>query len=260
MEQATRTIANGDFDQRLVVNSRDEIGRLAASINLMASDLGRLEESRRAFIAKISHDLRTPLTAIKGIAINLQDTAPDDMQVALTTIDAQSDRLIRLVNDLLTLSRLQRGELRLRCTDTDLTEIARSAEAVVADRARRQGVALSLHLPPEHPPLQADADRLQQVMVNLLDNAIRATPTDGNVQLAVFEAGSEVTLTVADEGPGLTEEEAARAFEPYFSRSGGGAGLGLTIAREIVDAHGGRIWLETRPGGGAEAGFSLPVA
>jgi signal transduction histidine kinase len=259
MERVTQTIAGGDFNRRLAVTSGDEIGRLAASINQMAADLARLEESRREFIAKISHDLRTPLTAIKGLVINLQDTAPDDMRGHLATMDEQTDRLIRLVNDLLTLSRLQRGELRLRRTETNLAAVARSGGTVAGERAQRQGITLSLDLPGELPTVYGDADRLQQVVVNLLDNALRATPAGGTVQISAFAAESGVVLTVSDNGRGLTAEEAGRAFEPYFRGPGGGAGLGLTIAREIVAAHGGRIWLRARSEGGTEAGFTLPV-
>ena len=120
-------------------------------------------------------------------------------------------------------------------------------------------VGLSLDLPADLPAVSGNADRLQQVVVNLVDNALRATPTGGLVLLRVTDGVEEVTLTVTDNGRGLTVEEAARAFEPYFRRPGGSAGLGLTIAREIVEAHGGCIWLKARPEGGAEAGFALPL-
>jgi signal transduction histidine kinase len=258
MESATQAMASGDLSRRLPVTSGDEVGRLAASINRMAADLARLEAARREFIAKISHDLRTPLTAIKGFIVNLQDTAPEDMQAALGTMDGQTDRLIRLVNDLLALSRLQRGELRLRRAEIDLADVARSAAALVADKASRLGVDLSLDLPEHLPAVSGDADRLQQVVVNLLDNALRFTSPGGRVQVQVAAGEGEVSLRVLDEGRGLTEEEAALAFEPYFRGPGGGAGLGLTIAQEIVTAHQGRIWLKARPGGGTEAGFNLP--
>jgi signal transduction histidine kinase len=258
MESATQAIAGGDFDRRLSVTHEDEIGRLAASINHMAGDLARLEASRREFIAKISHDLRTPLTAIKGFIVNLQDTAPDEMQPALSTMDEQTERLIRLVNDLLTLSRLQRGQLHLHPAPTDLAVLARSAASLVGAKAHRLGVVLDLELPERLPLVDADADRLQQVVVNLLDNALRFTPAGGKVQLRASAEGGQVMLRVLDEGRGLTDNEMVQAFEPYFSGRGGGAGLGLTIAREIVSAHHGQIWLKARPGGGAEAGFSLP--
>lgn len=258
MEAATQAIAGGDFSRRLSVTSDDEIGRLAASINRMAADLARLEAARREFIARISHDLRTPLTAIKGFVVNLQDTAPDGIQSALVTIDEQTDRLIRLVNDLLALSRLQRGELRLCRAETDLAAVARSAASLVGEKAQRLGVALCLDLPERLPTVMGDADRLQQVVVNLLDNALNFTPAGGTVQARAEASDDQVTLLILDDGRGLTDEEEARAFEPYFCGPGGGAGLGLSIAREIVAAHDGHIWLRTRPEGGAEAGFALP--
>ena len=270
-EAATRAMASGDFGRRVAVTSEDEIGRLTASVNQMAADLARLEATRREFIAKVSHDLRTPLTAIKGLIVNLQDSATAEPAVpgaqrsgtkaSLATMDEQADRLIRLVDDLLTASRLQRGELRLKRARVDLAAVARSAAAVVSRKAEQSGVDLTLELPADLPqqPVNGDADRLQQVMVNLLDNAVKATPPGGAVRLAFAAKASEVRVTVNDDGPGLSPEAQARAFEPYFRGPGGGAGLGLTIAREIVAAHGGRIWLENRPEGGAEAGFALPL-
>ncbi|MFN2169284.1 MAG: ATP-binding protein, partial [Anaerolineae bacterium] len=257
IESATQVIAGGDFSRRLDVTSGDEIGRLAASINTMAADLARLDASRRAFLAKVSHDLRTPLTAIKGLVANLQDTAPEDMQPSLATVDEQTERLVRLVNDLLTLSRLQRGELSLRRTRVDLTNAAEQATLLVAGKASRMGISLDLDLADSLAPVSADPDRLQQVIINLLDNAFKVTPAGGTIQVKTASSGSEVTFTVLDSGLGVTDEVAARAFEPYFS-STGGAGLGLTIAREIVTAHGGRIWLVSRAGEGAECGFALP--
>jgi signal transduction histidine kinase len=259
MEAATQAIAKGDFALRLGVEAEDEIGQLAASIDQMAADLERLEASRREFIAKISHDLRTPLTGIKGFVINLQDIAPDDMQAALATIEEQTDHLIRLVNDLLTLSRLQRGQLHLRCAETDLAAVARSAVDLASEKAQRMGIAVSLELPDTSPSVFGDAVRLQQVTLNLLDNALRATPASGTVRVGVTSTEAEIHLFVLDNGPGLTAAEVAHAFEPYYHGPGGGTGLGLTIAREIVAAHGGHIWLSGRPEGGAEAGFALPL-
>jgi signal transduction histidine kinase len=259
MEFATQSIASGDFSRRLAVASEDEIGRLAASINQMADDLARLEGERREFIAKISHDLRTPLTAIKGTVVNVQDSAPEELQPSLALMDEQADRLIRLVNDLLALSRLQQGELRLRCAATDLAAVARSSAAIASEKAQRLGVTLTLDLPEMLPSVWGDADRLQQVAINLLDNALRATSAGGTVQVQVTATDRQVTLTVTDDGRGLTAEEEAHAFEPHFRGPDGGAGLGLTIAREIVTAHGGRIWLKPRAQGGTEAGFVVPA-
>jgi signal transduction histidine kinase len=259
MEQATQAIAAGDLDRRLAITTHDEIGSLAESINRMTADLARLEAARRDFIARISHDLRTPLTAIKGSVINLQDVAPEELLPSLATMDEQSDRLIRLVDDLLTLSRLQRGQLRLRLSDTDLCAVASSAASLAGDKAKRMGVRLSAELPASVPTVPGDSDRLQQVVLNLLDNALRATPTGGSVEVEVGAGAEEIALIVRDDGRGPTSDEEAHAFEPYFRGSGGGAGLGLSISRDIVLAHGGRIWLKARPEGGAEAGFTLPL-
>jgi signal transduction histidine kinase len=258
IESATRAVAAGDFSRRLVVDSPDEIGRLATSVNRMAADLAQLQGAQREFIAKVSHDLRTPLTAIKGFVVNLQDTAPAEMLPALKTMDEQTDRLIRLVDDLLLLSRLQRGELCLRRAEIDLPAVVRSAVAVAGAKAGRLGIALSLDIPDVPLVVQADGDRLQQVVVNLLDNALRASSPGSRVWVRVAPGEREIDVTVTDDGHGLTAEEANRAFEPYIRGPGGGAGLGLSIAREIVMAHRGRIWLQPRPEGGAEAGFSLP--
>ncbi len=260
-EAATRAIAAGDFSRRVAVTSEDEIGRLTAGINQMAADLARLEATRRKFIAQVSHDLRTPLTAIKGFIVNLQDSAPAESQASLATMDEQADRLIRLVDDLLAASRLQRGELHLNRTTVDLAAVARSAAALLSRKAEQMGVTLALDLPADvaRQPVSGDADRLQQVLVNLLDNALKATPPGGAVRLAVADGVGEARVTVDDGGPGVTPEAQAQAFEPYFRGPGGGAGLGLTIAREVIAAHGGRIWLENRPTGGAQSGFALPL-
>jgi signal transduction histidine kinase len=260
MEAATRAIAAGDFSRRLAVAREDEIGRLAVSINQMAADLARLEASRRDFIARISHDLRTPLTAIKGFVVNLQDSAPDHLQPSLATMDEQTDRLIRLVNDLLLLSRLQRGDLPLRRGRLDLAAVAVAALSLVSARAQRLGLHLAPALDDGLPPVWGDADRLYRAAVNLLDNALRATPPGGTIQVLVHLQEGEVHLVVLDEGAGLSAAEVERAFEAYYRGPGGGTGLGLTIARGIVEAHGGRIWLRPRSGGGAEAGFALPPA
>ena len=260
MEAATRAIAGGQFEQRLAVDRADEIGRLASSVNHMAIDLARLEAARREFIARISHDLRTPLTAIKGFIVNLQDSAPASMQDALATMDEQADRLIRLVNDLLTLSRLQRGTMRLQPAGADLVAVARSAVSLAGAKASRLGVRLTLDPAREPVAIYGDSDRLQQVILNLIDNALRATPAGGTVRVLVATEADEAVLRVQDDGPGLTSVDRQRAFEPYYRGVGGGAGLGLTIAREIITTHQGHIWLRDRAAGGAEAGFSLALS
>jgi signal transduction histidine kinase len=258
MELASQAIAGGDLERRVSVSGRDEIASLAVSINRMAADLARLESARREFVAKVTHDLRTPLTAIKGLVVNLLDAAPEEHQQTLEIVDEQTERLTRLVDDLLTASRLQRGALRLHLVPSDLSAVARSATTLATGMAKRLGVSMHSDLPEDAVFVQGDADRLQQVVLNLINNALKATTAGGRIWIRLAPNDKAVILTVSDDGRGPTEEETARAFEPYFRGAGGGAGLGLTIAHEIVTAHNGRIWLRRRPEGGAEAGFSIP--
>ncbi len=291
MEQVTQRIAAGDLDVRLSDYPPDEIGRLAESINHMAERLKRLEAARAQFISEISHDLRTPLTAIKGLLVNLMDasdlgkidgrrspTEPSSLEVA----ERETDRLIRLVNQLLDFSRWQGGRLELNRRPVDVSVIARAAVALSEGRAHHRNITLNTDVPPNLPTISADPDRLQQVILNLLDNAIKFTPGGGQVTLTVTQreggalSGStepssraqaeglaevlskeEIEVSVQDTGRGMSDEERERAFESYYRGEGGGAGLGLTIARAIVEAHGGRMGIESSVGQGTRVWFTL---
>jgi signal transduction histidine kinase len=259
MEQATRRIAAGDLDVRLGGFPADEVGRLAQSIDHMAARLKHLESARAQFIGEVSHDLRTPLTAIKGLLVNLIDAAGPKERPALEIAERETDRLIRLVNQLLDFSRWQGGQLRLECRMIDIGGVARDAVALCEVRASHRNVTLSAEIPADLLQVSADADRLQRVILNLLDNAIGFTPAGGEVTLAVKRDGAGIEVSVRDTGRGMSEEEQAQAFEPYYRGEGGGAGLGLTIARAIVEAHGGRMGIESNPGRGSRVWFTLPV-
>jgi signal transduction histidine kinase len=264
MELVTRRIAAGDLDVRLdnyPVDGRpaDEVGRLAQSIDHMAARLKHLEAARAQFIGEISHDLRTPLAAIKGLLINLIDTAGPDERLALEIAERETDRLIRLVNQLLDFSRWQGGQLKLDRQTVDVGAVAREAVALYEGRAKHRNIALSIEILAGLSQISADADRLQRVILNLLDNAIGFTPGGGEVTLTVAQDGAGIKVSVQDTGRGMSEEEQARAFEPYYRGAGGGAGLGLTIARAIVEAHGGRMGVESDPGQGSRVWFTLPA-
>jgi signal transduction histidine kinase len=282
MERATRRIAGGDLDVRLSNYSAgdrpaDEIGRLAQSIDHMAARLKHLEAARAQFIGEVSHDLRTPLTAIKGLLVNLIDAAGPDERPSLEIAERETNRLIRLVNQLLDFSRWQGGQLRLDCRAVDIGAVAREAVALCDARARHRNIALSGEIPADLPQISADADRLQRVILNLLDNAIRFTPAGGSVFVRVEavehgdrEAGRQgeenisvpspcLLVSVRDTGRGMSEEEQARVFEPYYRGEGGGAGLGLTIARAIIEAHGGQMGVESGPGQGSRVWFTIPM-
>ncbi len=258
MERATQQIAAGDLDIRLGDYPPDEIGRLAESINQMAERLKHLEAARAQFISEISHDLRTPLTAIKGLLINLIDAARPDERSPLEIAERETDRLIRLVNQLLDFSRWRGGRLELDLQPVDIGDIVRTAIALSEGRAHHRNVTLNADVPPGLSVVSVDPDRLQRVILNLLDNGIKFTPARGQVILSVMQRESEFEVSVQDTGSGMSNEERERAFEPYYHGKRGGAGLGLTIARAIVEAHDGRMGIESNVGRGSRVWFTLP--
>jgi signal transduction histidine kinase len=259
VERATQRIAAGDLDVRVADYPSNEIGRLAQSINQMAERLKSLEAARMQFIGEISHDLRTPLTAIKGLLVNLVDTAQEDQRSSLETAEHETDRLIRLVNQLLDFSRWEVGGLELNRSLVDIGEVATSAVSLSEARARHRGVTMQADIPADLPPVSGDRDRLQRVIINLLDNAIKFTPHGGEVTLSAAQKGEEVEVGVRDSGRGMSQKEVHKAFEPYYRGQGGGTGLGLAISKAIVEAHGGRMGIESKMGDGTRVWFTLPV-
>jgi signal transduction histidine kinase len=259
VERATQRIAAGDLDVRLRSYPPDEIGRLARSVNCLAGRLKHLEAARAQFISEISHDLRTPLTALKGLLVNLIDDSEPGRRSSLRIAERETDRLIRLVNQLLDFSRWQGGQLRLDCKAVDVGEIARDALLLVRERANHRNVRLSGHIAPDLPAARVDSDRVKRVILNLLDNGIKFTPAGGEVALLVTQREEGIEISVQDTGRGMAAEEQERAFEPYYRGAGGGTGLGLAIARAIVEAHGGRMSVESSPGQGTRVWFTLPL-
>lgn len=229
----------------------------------------QLDRLRTHFVSDVSHELRTPLTAIKGFVETLQDGAAEEPDVRdrfLGTIAGETERLIRLTNDLLLLTRSDAGRLDLRLAPTDLAAAARQAVAALEAQAAEKGLDVTVDTPGDLPSVAADADRMHQVLVNLLDNGIKFTPAGGRIVLSLRSGEGEVVCAVSDSGPGIPATELPHLFERFYrgdpSRvrgEGQGAGLGLAIARAIVEAHGGRIWAESAPGRGAKITLTLPV-
>ncbi|MGV9770951.1 DUF4153 domain-containing protein [Streptosporangium sp. NPDC003464] len=259
MAAAAQTIAKGRYGLRVSATSRDEVGELARAFNAMAADLGEVDRQRRELVANVSHELRTPITALRAVLENVVDgvSAPD--QATLETALAQTERLGRLVAQLLDLSRLESGARLIELEDVELAPLCGQAlrEAVLAGG----GVTARCEVP-EGLSVRADSDLLAQVLANLLDNAVRHSPDGGAVVLSAAAEGTGVRLRVTDQGPGIPAEDRARAFE-RFSRldagraaDGGGAGLGLAIAREIVELHDGSIRVED--GAGCRVAVDLP--
>ncbi|MBX0327566.1 HAMP domain-containing histidine kinase [Oscillochloris sp. ZM17-4] len=244
---------------------RDEIGRLAASLDALESGLraytariGELEQSRTRFYRSVSHDLRTPLTAISGTLENLIDSAPAEQQPALATLDAEARRLARLVDDLLRPP--DDGRMLLsRRAQVHLAPLADEICALLAGRAHRAGVALRC-LADDALSVSGDRDRLKQALLNLLDNALRATPPGGSVALTVARADGQAQISVADSGPGIPAALRAQIWERGVrGDSPGSSGLGLAIVREIVIAHGGEAYLDADHRPGARIVIELPL-
>ncbi|MER5647435.1 DUF4153 domain-containing protein [Streptosporangium sp. NPDC002524] len=247
MAAAAQTIAKGRYGLRVTASSRDEVGELARAFNAMATDLGEVDRQRRELVANVSHELRTPITALRAVLENVVDGVSEPDPVTLGTALAQTERLGRLVAQLLDLSRLESGARLIEREDVELRQLCEQAlrEAVLA----REGVVARCEVP-EGLSVRADPDLLAQVLANLLDNAVRHSPDGGVVVLAATARGEGVRLRVSDQGPGIAAEDRARAFE-RFSRldagraaDDGGAGLGLAITKEIVELHGGSIHVD----------------
>ncbi|GAA3121669.1 DUF4153 domain-containing protein [Streptosporangium carneum] len=259
MAAAAQTIAKGRYGLRVTATSRDEVGELARAFNAMAADLGEVDRQRRELVANVSHELRTPITALRAVLENVVDGVSTPDPVTLGTALAQTERLGRLVAQLLDLSRLDSGARPIEVEEVELGPLCDQAlrEAVLA----RDGVTARCEVP-EGLSVRADPDLLAQVLANLLDNAVRHSPESGVVVLAAASAGAGVRLRVTDQGPGIPAEDRARAFE-RFSRldagraaDEGGAGLGLAIVKEIVELHGGSIRVED--GVGCRIAVDLP--
>jgi signal transduction histidine kinase len=266
MAAAARGMETGDYSGRVHTRSRDEVGQLATAFNRMSAELQNLEQSRRDLVANVSHELKTPITAIRAHLENLLDGVeqpdPKTLQVMLT----QTERLSRLIEQLLELSRLESGELPLLRESTSLaplvTQVLSEIEVARSDR----GVVVESELPLDLPPVDADRERVHQVLFNLVDNAVRFTPSGGAVTVSAQQQNGSVEVRVADTGVGIPPEHLPRLFERFYradparSREDGGTGIGLAIARSVVEAHGGHIRAESELGGGSVFTFDLPVA
>jgi two-component system phosphate regulon sensor histidine kinase PhoR len=232
------------------------------------TELRRLERVRRDFIANVSHEFKTPLTAIQGFAETLLGGAVDDHEHRmrfLEIIREQAWRLARLTDDLLKLSRIEAGRLELEWRPVSVKGIVNGCIETARLRAEQKAIVISSVLPDNIPPLRGDNSQLSEVLQNLLDNAVQYTPKEGRVEVTAAVNGASVAITVADSGIGIPEAELERIFERFYrvddarSREAGGTGLGLSIARHIVEAHGGRIWVESAVGMGSRFHFSVPM-
>jgi signal transduction histidine kinase len=262
MVDASESMARGDFSQRVTVSSRDEIGTLARAFNQMAAELAETDRVRRDLVANVSHELRTPITALQAVLENLVDGVEPPDPETLRTMLAQVERLGRLVQQLLDLSRLESGGMPLDRRAFDVEPMLE--HAIREARLHASDVKLALDVEPPDLVLDGDAERLHQVVANLVQNAVRHSPSGGTVAVHASAVGDAVRIDVDDDGPGVPAADATRVFERFYradtarSSDQGGAGLGLAIARWIVDLHDGDIHVESREPHGCRMVVTIP--
>jgi len=267
LTHASRQISKGEYSHRIPENEipKDELGLLADSFNQMAEKLEGIEAMRKQLIGDISHELRTPLTAIKGSMEGLMDGVLPAEKSTYQQIYREADRLQRLVEDLQELSRVDGSSLRLNRKAVKVAELVKSAVTPLENTFAMKGVDLIAQVESGLPAINVDSDRIQQVLQNLLGNALQFTPADGQVLLKVQREADSILISVQDNGIGISKEHLPHIFERFYradkSRSrtnGGGSGIGLTIAKSLVEAHGGEIWAESA-GKGQGSTFSLKL-
>jgi two-component system sensor histidine kinase BaeS len=264
--EGARALSVGRFDTRVQVESRDELGELARDFNVLAETLERTEQARRQWVADVSHELRTPLSVLKGELEALQDGVRPLDQAAVASLQADVDRLNRLVEDLYQLSKSDLGALSYRKEEVDALAILREDVDTLAGEFAKAGVTIELEAAGvEAVTLHADPERLSQLFRNLLSNSLRYTDRGGRLEIAVSRQPGRLVLDFQDTPPGVPEANLPRLFERFYrveasrSRVHGGAGLGLAICRNIVDAHGGRIEARPSPLGGLWVHVELPL-
>ncbi len=265
--RAARSVARGNYRQRVPATGPQEVRELASDFNLMTEEVQQAQQTLRDFLANISHELKTPLTSIRGFSQAMLDGTIDDpkgIERSARIISDESNRVLRLVQELLDLSRIESGQVSMQQEDVNLNELFDHVGEVFALRSEESGVKLEMDLDGSS-HIRGDFDRLEQVLNNLLDNAFRHSQEGGSVRVASRDAQPGILqVNVSNSGPGINPNDLPHLFERFYRANGSGNskgyGLGLAISREIVRAHGGEIWATSEPGQGTTFVFTLPTA
>ncbi|GHO99089.1 hypothetical protein KSF_091370 [Reticulibacter mediterranei] len=266
LTRAAGLMEKGDLSQRVSIKSKDEIGDLAHAFNTMADTLERSERLRRNLVNDVAHELRTPLTNIRGYLEALQDQLMEPTSAVIASLYEDAMLLNRLVTDLQDLSLAEAGQLQLQRAPIALEDIINGAVNGVAVQASSKQLALDTDLPPDLPLVEADPQRVGQIMRNLLSNAIKHTPQQGAIRVSARVLQQEVEVQVQDTGVGIAAEHLPYLFKRFYradrsrTRATGGTGLGLAIVEQLVHAHGGHVSVESRVGEGTCFTFTLPIA
>ncbi|MEX2613658.1 MAG: HAMP domain-containing sensor histidine kinase [Gaiellaceae bacterium] len=263
LTRATQDVAAGRYDVDIPdARGNDEISLLSDRFRLMVAQLAQAEKLKKSFLMSVSHELRTPLTAIRGHVEALREgivSEPDQVRSSLDIVAAETDRLERLVGDVLDLAKLQAHRFTVRQEEVDLGRVLDHAYGAFAEEARRREIDYRLEAASDPPVIVSDGDRVLQVISNLLSNAFRWTPDGGRIELGLAMSNGAVQVDILDSGPGIPRGESERIFDPFISHDVNGTGLGLPIARELALALGGRIELQSETGQGSRFRLVLPV-
>jgi len=276
MNKVARAISRGDYSNRLDIDREDEIGVLAKTLNSMSQEIQekisaieKLDNARRDFLANVSHELRTPLSVMQACNEALVDDiaeTQEERQEYLNTINKEILRLRRLVSEVLDLRKLEAGNIDFEFHPVNISELVQEISQIFNTVAVKKNIRLQTHWEEDLPQnIKANKDKIKQVFVNLMDNAIRVTPEGGEIQIKVENAKESVKFTIKDSGPGIEKNEQELIWERFYktdkakNRSGLGTGLGLPMVKRIVEAHGGRVWVESAPGEGAAFIFTVPA-
>ena len=267
MNRVALHIARGQFDQRVKIKTQDELGELGETINYMAKELAGLDQMRKDFVANVSHDLRSPLTSIHGfVRAFLDDTIPNERKRHyLTIMKEQTERMIKLVNDLLDMARIEAGQLEIRPVIFNLSELVRQVVARMEPEVVKKQINVEL-ISEEAQDIHvfADPDRIDQVIVNLIQNAVQFSPPDRSVEV-ILKKEEQAVVSIRDYGPGIRQEDIQSIWERFYKADRArtkkaGTGLGLSIVKHILDLHQSPIHVKSEVGNGSIFTFTLPIA
>jgi signal transduction histidine kinase len=262
---AARQFGKGDFSHRVEYKGKGELGELASSFNSMADDLESNERLRRNMVADVAHELRTPLSNLKGYLEAISDGVVKPDEATIKSLNEEASSLSRLVEDLQELSLSDAGKLRMIVQPDDISRLIKETITVFQTKAAAKSLTISADLPAALPLVNIDSHRIRQVLYNLLDNAVAHSGKEGRITVTARQQNDKVYISVADIGEGIPAEDLPMIFERFYrvdksrARATGGSGLGLTIAKRLVEAHGGTIEVKSKPGQGSTFTFSLPV-
>ena len=259
----TRRFATGDFSERIEKTSDDEIGELCDSINYMANELSNAEQMKNEFISSVSHELRTPLTAIKGWSETLTTMGSEDQETfrkGMRVITSETERLSQMVEELLDFSRIQDNRLQLQMATIDILAELGETVLIYQERARALGIKLDYYEPEMLPFVYGDKNRLRQVFINIVDNAIKYSDKGDTVSVEAYEQGGEICISVSDTGIGISKDDLPKIKTKFFkaNHTRRGSGIGLAVADEIIERHGGKLMINSEQGVGTTVMITLP--